>query len=254
MSFKSVCYWLCLVGAASCPLIPIEAQQLPQQFSPSPEQTSQAQEALTIKEVIFIGSTAFSSKELEAIKAPYLGKTGTLQEIQADIQAMVQAINDLYLSRGYIGSGAYFPPQDLDDGIIRLQVVEGKLEKLEISGLNRLNQNYVRERLLLATSPPLNLQRLQYALQLLQINPLFESVKAELKTGTSPELRILAVEITEAPALNASVQFDNYESPSIGQDQGTASIEDINLLGWGDRFRFEYNLTEGLDNRFPPVI
>ncbi|MGH2414115.1 MAG: POTRA domain-containing protein, partial [Microcystaceae cyanobacterium] len=193
---KTLRYCFGLVGTVSFLINPASAQQLSFPSSSPPNQASQTQSAqLTVKEIIIVGSTALSSPELEAIKAPYIGKTGTLQEIQADIQAMVQAINDLYLSQGYIASGAFFPPQDLSEGTVRIQVVEGKLEKLEILGLSRLQESYVRERLLLAASPVLNLQRLQEALQLLQINPLFQSVQAELKAGTSPELRILAVQV-----------------------------------------------------------
>lgn len=43
--------------------------------------------------------------------------------------------------------------------------------------------------------------------------------------------------------------FDNYRPPSIGSEQGTAFIAHDNLLGFGDRAYFEYNITEGL-NRF----
>lgn len=243
--------WLCLIGLVNYLSNPVLAQQLPPQLPLPSHQVSQTADAqLTLKEIVIIGSTAFSAEELNRLTAPWRGKTGSLQDLQADIQKIVQAINDLYLSRGYIASGAFFPPQDISQGTIRIQVVEGKLEKLEITGLQRLKTSYVSDRLLLANQPPLNLHRLQEALQLLQLDPLFQSVKAELKAGTAPELRILAVEIREAPALTVAVGYDNYQSPSIGIEQGTASLEQINLLGFGDRFWFEYNLTEGLDKYY----
>ncbi|MGK7877605.1 MAG: hypothetical protein AB4426_31185 [Xenococcaceae cyanobacterium] len=51
-------------------------------------------------------------------------------------------------------SGAFSPPQDLSEGIVRIQIVQGALEKLEIIGLNRLQESYLSKRLWLAASPP----------------------------------------------------------------------------------------------------
>lgn len=69
---------------------------------------------------------------------------------------------------------------------MQIQVVEGELEHIEISGLVRLKEGYVRRRLEAATKKPLNRRRLEEALQLLQIDSLLERVNAELTAGTTP--------------------------------------------------------------------
>ena len=82
---------------------------------------------------------------------------------------------------------------------------------------------------------------------LLQADPLIESIRGNLKPGSSPWLRKLAVEVREAPALGLGGSFDNYESLAVGEQEMRLEIKHLNLSGWGDRFSTEYTLAEGLE-------
>jgi hemolysin activation/secretion protein len=110
-----------------------------------------------------------------------------------------------------------------------------------------LREGYARSRLQLATSTPLNQQRLEEALQLLQLDPLIGRVNAELTAGSAPGRNILRVNIKEVPAFHAAIATDNNQSPSIGSIQGSVEISHGNLLGFGDRLAAQYGRTEGLN-------
>ena len=196
-----------------------------------------------LKQIQVIGSTVFSSEDFAPITSTYIGKIATFETIEE----ISRQITELYLKNGYFTSGAYSPPQDLSDGVLKIQIIEGQLEAIEIKGLSRIQKSYVRDRLMKGNESVLNLNRLEEALQLLQLNPLLARVKAELNQGTAPELSILVVEVREAPAVSVGLQVDNYESPSIGEYRGTVAFAHQNLLGWGDRLSAEYGITEGLD-------
>lgn len=156
-------------------------------------------------------------------------------------------ITELYLKNGYLTSGAFLlNNQNLNSGIITIQVVEGKLERIEIIGLERLKENYIRSRIELGTDSPLNQNQIEKNLKLLQLDPLLEQVNAELTVGTSPGQSILLVNVKEAPAFHAGIGFDNYRPPSIGSEEGSIFIAHDNLLGFGDRFSGEVWFTEGL--------
>jgi len=58
-------------------------------------------------------------------------------------------------------------------------------------------QKYVRSRIATAATKPLNRQRLEEALQLLQLDPLLEQVNAELTVGSTPGRNILQVKLKE---------------------------------------------------------
>jgi hemolysin activation/secretion protein len=60
----------------------------------------------------------------------------------------------------------------------------------------------------------------------------------------------LNVTVKETPPFSAGVQFDNYQSFSVGDLQGTTVLEHLNLLGWGDSALVQYNRTEGLEKLY----
>ena len=64
-------------------------------------------------------------------------------------------------------------------------------------------------RLKKATSTPLNQQPLEEALQLLQLDPLIEQVKAELVASSTQGSSILRVNLKEAPAFHSAIAFEN---------------------------------------------
>ena len=124
----------------------------------------------------------------------------------------------------------------------RIQVVEAELERIEVQGLNRLQKSYVRSRIAAAAKTPINIRRLESALQLLQLDPLFTRVQAELTAGTVPGNNILILNLKEAPPLSAALIVDNHDSPSVGSSRGTAVLSHNNLLGLGDRALVEVAL------------
>ncbi len=200
-------------------------------------------EPFYIKQVIVEGNTVLQS-EIEQLIKPFANR-------EVSFEALIclrSKITELYIQNGYSNSGAFLPNnQDLLQGTVKIQVVEGELERIEISGLERLQQEYVLSRLELGANKPLNVQDLQQALELLQLNPLIEQVNAELTAGSAPGRSILLVNLTEAPAFHLVLGIDNYRPPSIGSEQGIISLSHDNLWGWGDRFYAEYDRTEGLD-------
>lgn len=212
---------------------------------PTPTEPVAAIEAkIKVKKVEVLGSTVFSAEELTKVFAPFVGKEVTFEQL-LEIRT---AVTDLYTRNGYTTSGAFLPPQDVSDGSIKIQVVEGELERIEVQGLNRLQKSYVRSRIAAAAKIPINIRRLESALQLLQLDPLFSRVQAELTAGTVPESNILILNLKEAPPLSAALIVDNHDSPSVGSTRGTAVLSHNNLLGLGDRALAEVAIAEGVED------
>ena len=194
-----------------------------------------------VKKFEIVGSTVFTPEELAEVLKPYILRRLSFTEILA----AQQAINKLYFQQGYITSGTFLPPQKLENGIIRIEVVEGTVEAINIEGLKRLNTGYVRSRLAIATDAPLNRDKLLNALQLLQIDPLIENLAAELTAGTRPGSSILELNLQEADPFDLTLSFDNYRAPSVGTDRRSIQLTHRNLIGLGDRFSVGYLNTDG---------
>ncbi len=210
---------------------------------PTPEQPlpEKLPETIVVERFEIVGSTVFSQEELAQAIEEFTKKPISLAEI---FQARSK-ITDLYVKKGYITSGAYIPPQTIQSGVVKIQVVEGSLEEIQVTGTQRLNSNYVRSRLAIATKAPLNRERLLEALQLLQLNPLIQNLSAELSAGSRPGVSVLQVAVKEAKTFSAQIALDNGRSPSVGSFRRRLQINQANLLGFGDGFNFAYTNTDG---------
>lgn len=218
----------------------LEAPTLSQ---PSPGGNSDSGERFQVNKIEVLGSTVLRREIAHLIQA-YEHRQLTFE----DLVELRSAITRLYIDHGYITSGAFIPNnQLLDSGIVQIQVVEGELEHIEISGLKHLQESYIRRRLEQAATIPLNRQRVEEALQLLQLNPLISRVNAELTAGSTPGQNVLRVSLQEAPAIHAGMAINNAQVPSVGSIQGTIFASNDNVLGWGDRLAVEYGRSEGLN-------
>ncbi len=228
-------------------------QELPQstppikiELSPSlpTESFEDLEKKITVKKIEILGSTIFSQQELEAVVKPFINRTLTFEQLLG----VRSAVMNLYTSRGYATSGAFLPIQDFTSGNLQVQVVEGEIERVEIQGLRRLKQGYVRSRLEAATKAPVSIFKLESALQLLQLNPLFESLNVQLSDGSAPGRSILTLNLKEAPPFSSTLILDNKEPPSVGSLGGTAILIHNNLLGFGDRLDVARGITQGVNN------
>ncbi|WP_193194498.1 ShlB/FhaC/HecB family hemolysin secretion/activation protein [Nostoc sp. MG11] len=234
---------------------PLPSPQLPQRLpppaellppsvpTPTPEESlpSKIPLTITVEQFEVVGSTVFSPEELAQATAEFTKRPISLTQLY---QARSK-ITELYINKGYITSGAYIPPQTIQSGVIKIQVVEGRLEEIEVTGNQRLNSNYVRSRIAIATSPPLNRQRLLEALQLLQLNPLIQNLSAELSAGSRLGTSVLQVQIKEAKTFNTQIVLDNGRSPSVGSFRRRVQLGEANLLGLGDSLNLAYTNTDG---------
>ncbi|WP_442941841.1 ShlB/FhaC/HecB family hemolysin secretion/activation protein [Nostoc sp.] len=200
-------------------------------------------QTIVVERFEVIGSTVFSAEELAQATAEFTKRPISQTEL---FQARSK-ITELYVKNGYITSGALIPPQIIQSQsrVVKIQVIEGKLEDIQVTGTRRLNPNYVRSRLAIATSPPLNRQRLLEALQLLQLNPLIKNVTAELSAGSQTGTSLLEVKISEAKTFSGQIVLDNGRSPSVGSFRRGLRLNEANLLGLGDDLSLGYTNTDG---------
>ena len=80
--------------------------------------------------VTVTGATMIAPDALAATYQPFLGKTVS----QADLVTIAGNISDLYRAAGYHLSRAIVPPQDIQGGRIRIQVIEGSIADIVVKG------------------------------------------------------------------------------------------------------------------------
>ncbi len=192
------------------------------------------------------GNTAFPDRELANIAAPYEGRQITSEELE-------QLRHDLtlyYVDRGYINSGAVIPDQDVNAGMVRIDIVEGRLTDILVDGTDRLQPGFVADRLALGGGPPLNINELQQQLQIVLHNPRVQRINAQLHPGDRPGEARLKAEVTEGSPQTLGLVVDNRLSPSVGPARGRLQGRIHNITGWGDTLALELGHAKGLEEYY----
>ncbi|MDJ0659586.1 MAG: ShlB/FhaC/HecB family hemolysin secretion/activation protein [Crocosphaera sp.] len=199
---------------------------------------------ITVQQFRFEGNTAFDSEELREVIQEFVDRPLSF----AELLQVRSAITQHYVDRGYVTSGSYIPPQTIENNTVTIKVVEGQLEAIQVTVEGKLNPNYVRDRLALGGQTPLNIPRLVETLQLLQLNPIIESISAELTPSPRPGNNILVVKVVSARSFYPTAIFDNGRNPQVGEIRRGFNIAEKNLLGLGDKAEFSYFNTDASDD------
>lgn len=195
---------------------------------------------LTVSDLEIVGSTVFTAAELRALGADVIGKEVTIGQLQS----VITRINEKYQSLGYITSRAVLSPQTIRGGVVRIDIIEGKLERIDIqrgaSSGQKLQDDYFRSRLSFDPDKPLNFITIEEELQKLRENPLIKDIKATLRAGSGEGLSVLQVIVTEASSFITQISLDNYGNPNTGIWRGNLSVTEQNLTGRGDGLTVSY--------------
>ncbi|BAY99426.1 surface antigen variable number [Tolypothrix tenuis PCC 7101] len=218
------------------PILP--PPQLPDQSTPSQDDPNAK---FRVERIEVVGSTVFKPEQFAAITAPFVGKELSFVELLQ----IKEAITKLYSDNGYVTTGALITPQTVEAGVIKIQVIEGNVQEIKISGNRRLRSQYIRDRIQLGAGTPLNVPRLIEKLQLLRLDPRIQNLSAELQMGVTPGSNILQVEVQEADTFSLTASLDNGRSPSVGSFRRGVDLQEANLLGLGDTLSIGYANTDG---------
>lgn len=211
---------------------------------PSSEPRPEIPGSITVKKFEFEGNTAFNDEKLRKITAEFTNTPITFAQL-LQVEAV---ITKLYTDAGYINSGAFIPADQAfsrEGAVVKVEIVEGGIEDIKITGNRRLNSEYIRSRIRLGVSKPLNRNRLLKALQVLQINPLIQNISVELSVGSRPEQSLLEVKVVEADSFRTEFFVDNGRVPSVGSFRRGVRTSVGNLFGFGDRAIAQYTNTDG---------
>lgn len=226
------------------PPIPPPSLTLPPVPAPPEDdvQKELGQVRVFVNAIQVIGNTVFPDSEIKAVTTPYENRTLTTE----DLERLRLALTLLYINNGYITSGAVIPDQDVKDGVIQIQIIEGALSRIDVEGNNWFRRSYLGDRLMLGAGPPLKIEPLQERLQLLQRDPRIERINADLRPGDQRGESILTVKMRETRPWKVWLDFNNYQTPIVGAERGLITLAHQNVTGHGDPFSITYGGSRGV--------
>jgi hemolysin activation/secretion protein len=222
------------------PILPPPAELIPTPSSPQPSiPPTDFSTQIVVKKFEIVGGTVFTAAELDRITAPFTNRSIGF----AELLQVANDITQLYVSKGYVSSGALIPGNqtlDVRGGVVKVQIIEGRIADIVVTGTQRLNPDYIKSRIALGANQPLKIDRLISSLRLLQLDPLIKSISTELAAGKSAGTSIIQLKVTENPTWKTSINLANNRTPSVGEVQSQLSIEQRNLTGIGDSLGISY--------------
>lgn len=124
------------------------------------EQNGREKDRFFLKKIVVTGNTVLHT-EIEEIIQPFENQ----EIIFEDILRVRSMLTELYISKGYITSGAFLPDaQDITSGIVQFEVIDGEIERIDITVSGRLARGYIDECVRLGIGKPFNQKDLRSAL------------------------------------------------------------------------------------------
>ncbi len=194
-----------------------------------------------VRDVHVVGNTVFSDAEIAEVTALFKNRTLMTE----DLERLRLTLTLLYINKGYLTSGAIIPDQDVASGVITVQVVEGKLTRIDVEGNRWFRSSYLRDRLELGIRTPVTLDPLQVQMQLLQQDKRIERVNAELRPGDRQGESVLNVRVKDRNPFHAAMEVNNYQTPLVGEIRGIGTLTHDNLTGHGDPLSLSYGQSSG---------
>lgn len=186
---------------------------------------------LNLQAVTVEGVTAFSQAELLPLYEEFLGKEVPLPTVQT----IAQRITRFYRNEGYILSRAIVPPQQIDDGQVTIQVLEGFVDEILFEGGEKPNSSVIQEYLAhITASRPLHIDVLERYLLLIDdlAGVRARGTLAPSENTTAASNLIISL---NAKSFEGRFGLDNRGSRFLGPLQGDISLSENNQLGIYDQ-------------------
>ncbi len=201
------------------------------------EQTTDAppaNPAFDILEFRVLGNSVLPPTVIETAVYPSTGPNKTMSDVQSARDALERAYRDA-------GYGTVFvdvPEQDVAEGVVRLKITEGRLDRVRVSGARYFSNGRI-----LAALPTLqrgtvpSLTSLQAELSAVNRSGADRSVTPILKAGRTPGTVDVDLKVSDALPVHGSVTYNNRYTANTTQTR--ANFE----LGYANLFQRFHSLT-----------
>jgi len=178
---------------------------------------------------------AVSLTDIQAILSRHLAAQPVEGYTIRELEEIADDVTLYYRRQGLILAQAFLPAQDVQDGVITLQVAEGSLAGIEVEGNNLYAPGVMSAPFEELLGQPVEEGAIEQALLTLRDFPGL-SVHGTFREGQDLGDTELLVRVIEEKRVSVTSSFDNYGSAFTGETRGLIQFEVNNPLGSADRF------------------
>lgn len=186
---------------------------------------------ISVSDVVLVGNTLLSAHQFETYLASIRGTSTTF----GGLQSLARTISNEYRKAGYPLATVIIPPQRLENGVVRLQVIEGSIGDVVVNNESRVSDKAVKDYLnkSIKTGQPLNQADSERALLLIKDLAGTDNVNYRLQGGQNSTN--LVVELDKSRLMDGFVQVDNYGSKSTGVARVRVGANAHSVFGQGEK-------------------
>lgn len=190
-----------------------------------------------IWEYRILGNSVLPRTAIETLLYANLGSGKTLDDVE---KARV-ALESAYRERGYGTVFVDIPEQEVADGVVRLQVTEGKINRVRVTGARYFSNRSIRAAVPAAAPGTVpHLPSVQQQLTDLNAQSGDRNVMPVLKAGPRPGTVDLALNVKDAAPLHASIELNDQYTSNTTELRAIAAVSYENLFGRLDSLAFQY--------------
>ncbi len=152
------------------------------------------------------GATLLPRASVENVVYPFLGSNKSL----ADVEAAKRDLEQAYRDAGYAAVLVNIPEQEANDGVIRLQVVESKIERFRVTGARYFSPRDLRDEIpALQPGSPLHLPTLQAQLAAASAVAPDRTLNPVFRPGIEPGTMEAELKVEDHSPLHGSLGFND---------------------------------------------
>ena len=187
------------------------------------------------------GNTLLEASEIDAVLTPFIGKNREY----GDVQRAMEAIRARYRGAGFSVVWVVAPEQDLDRGIVTLQVIEARVGKVIIEGNRYFDDANIRASLpaLIEEAPP-RAGGISANLQLGNENPA-RQLDVVLRPGEEPGVVDATVDVIDVQPFKVFATLDNTGNADTGEYRLGVGLQHANLFNRDHVATFNYVTSPG---------
>jgi len=176
-----------------------------------------------VKDIIIEGNTVIDTQTLSKILEPFKDRELSLEEMGE----LTDLITMTYQEQGYVLARAYLPEQEIEDGLLKISVAEGKIGKIRVSGYTHYKEDVIKRYFEQQQKHGVVKEALLEKGLLLSTDMPNVKTSVILKEGEKPGEVDVILDTKDSSVvtfgLNMSIDYNNYGSDLIGEDRyGTA--------------------------------
>lgn len=191
-------------------------------------------------------SEVLTKEEINNIIQPLVGKNIFIN----DLQKAIDDINNLYAQKGFVTARAYLPEQTVENGNIRIDLVESKIGNITVQQNRWTKSKYITDRMPQKQSELFDIVELEQ--DVLDFNRYNEGIKlsANLKAGQQPGTTDIELVANESFPFHLTGIMDNQGRYATGSIRGGAMLYADSLFGVRDRMSLGSYFSKGAISPF----